>query len=297
MINQGDITDTLQAYASAGALPTNTGIASQFARNTYYTNKGFSSYHGLLVTLSKNLTQGTKFDLNYTFSRSIDNASLIANGIASGTGFICDVTRPRACRGPSDFDATHIINGDFVAQLPFGRGRTFLSHPNLLVEELVGGWEVSGIPQYQSGIALTTSTNAYLAGFANNDPAIYDNSHSSDLNISKHKDASNRFVQFADVNKAISHFRGPVGIEYGSRNNLRGPSQFSLDAGLAKSFQILPDNRLRLRFRADFFNVLNHPIFGTTQAATTLNITSASFGVLASPTSQRVGQFSLRLEF
>jgi len=298
-VKLGDITDVIQALASNALLPANVGVASQFARNTYFTNKGFSSYNGLLLTLSKNLSQGTKFDFNYTWSHSIDNVSLIANASANGTGFICDVLHPRVCRGPSDFDTTHIITADFVAQLPFGRGRQFASHVPWYVDEAIGGWEISGIPTYQSGIAYTTATNAFLAGFANNVPAIYDQSHTDDVSLHKHKDSANRLLAFNDPNAALSHFRGPIGIEYGSRNNLRGPSQFYFDAGLSKTFQILPENRLRARFRADAFNVLNHPTFATPTA----NITSASFGVIAATSapiggqSNRVGQFSLRLEF
>ena len=295
-VNLGDITDALYAFASTGFLPTNAGLASQFARNTFYTNKGSSNYNGLLLTLSKNLQNGTKFDLNYTYSKSIDNASLIANAIASGSGFICDVTRPRACRGPSDFDVTHILTADFIAQLPVGRGRRFASSVPWYVNELIGGWDLSGIPTYQSGFAYNATSTAYLASFANNDPAIYDNSRSGDTNIKKGRNAANQLIAYKSTAAALSHFRGPIGIEYGSRNNLRGPSQFYFDAGLSKIFQVLPDNRLNLKFRADAFNVLNHPTFGIPTAA----ITSANFGVISTQTGAtgiRVGQFSLRLEF
>ena len=293
----GDITDTLQAFASSGILPTNAGLASQFARNTFYTNKGFSNYHGLLVTLSKNLSFGAKFDVNYTWSHSIDNVSVIANTSANGTGFICDVTRPRACRGNSDFDVAHVVTGDFVTQLPFGRGRTFANKVPWYLNELIGGWDVSGIPTWQSGTVYTTSTNAFLAGFANNVPAIYDGSRSDDVSLHKHKNTSNQLVAYNDVSKALAHFRGPIGIEYGSRNNLRGPSYFNLDAGLSKVFDIVPEHGVRLKFRADAFNVLNHPNF----AAPAANITTSTFGVISTiPTyalANRVGQFSLRLEF
>jgi hypothetical protein len=76
-----------------------------------------------------------------------------------------------------------------------------------------------------------------------------------------------------------------------------GPGAFSLDAGLAKRFAILPADHLNLIFRADAFNVLNHPIF----ANPTLNIVTntSPFGQVTGTTGEgaRVGQFSLRLEF
>ena len=70
-----------------------------------------------------------RFDLNYTWSHSIDNISIIANNIAASTagfgfGFICDVQRPRECRGNSDFNVASELNGNFIYDLPFGRNRT-----------------------------------------------------------------------------------------------------------------------------------------------------------------------------
>lgn len=297
-VNLGDITDALQNLASGGSLPPNVGLASQFARATYYTNRGFSNYHGLLFTINKNFSDGLKFDFNYTWSHSIDNVSVVANTSASGTGFICDALHMRACRGNSDFDTTHNITADFVYQLPFGKGRRFGSSIPWYLDEVIGGWQISGIPEWQSGQAFTTSTGAFLAGFANNDPAIFDGSYTDDIRTHLHKNSGNQLVQFNDVNKAKAHFRGPVGIEYGSRNNLRGPGQTYFDAGLAKTFRVLPNDRLNLKFKADAFNVLNHPTFGLPNAA----INSASFGVNTTQTNTfnnatRVAQFSLRLEF
>ena len=306
LMTLGDITDALQAFASSGILPPNVGLASQFSRDTYYTNKGFSNYNGLLLTLSKNMSQGVKFDFNYTWQHSIDNVSVIANTATGTTGFICDALSPRACRGNSDFDVTHIVSSDFLVELPFGRGRTFARNIPWYLDELIGGWSLSGIPIWQSGYAYTTTSGAFLAGFANNAPAIYDGSRTDDVATHVHKDAANRLIGFNDINKALSHFRGPIGIEYGSRNNLRGPSQFYFDAGLAKTFRLLPEDRLKLVFRSDFYNVLNHPTFSTPTSTTSpanANITSASFGVISNPTNPlagqayRVGQFSLRLEF
>ena len=64
--------------AGIPVIGTNAVMASQFSSNDYYTNKGFSTYHGMLVTLHKNAGYGLQFDLNYTWSHSIDNFSLIA---------------------------------------------------------------------------------------------------------------------------------------------------------------------------------------------------------------------------
>ena len=300
----GDITDILRFLAQNNLLGYNVGVASQFADNDYYTNKGSSAYNAMILTLQKNMSQGLKFDVNYTWSHSVDNVSIVANAVASGVGFVCDVLHPRACRGNSDFDTTHIVTSDVVYQLPFGQGRAFVQHAPWYLNELIGGWNVSAIPAWQSGQALTTATGAYLAGFANNEPAIYDGSRSDDVAVHLHKNAAGQLLLFRDQNAAFSHFRGPIGIEYGNRNILRGPSQFFLDAGLAKTFALLPENRLNLLFRADAFNVLNHPTFANPSSGSNMSLTSQStFGVITSPTNPiggypyRTGQFSLRLEF
>lgn len=294
---KGDFADTIQAIS--GLTDYNVGMGAQFSENTFYTNKGFSSYNGLLVTVQKNLNHGLQFDANYTWSHSLDNTSLIANSVAfGGYGFICDVLRPRLCRGNSDFDTTHYITGDFTYSLPFGRGRTFGSSIPWGLDELIGGWDISGIPQWHSGTAYSTVSSAFVAGYANNAPAIF-NGDKAALKHNIHKNGKQLFL-YADPNAAVSAFQGPIGFQIGSRNSLRGPQFFNLDTGLAKTFGILPHERMNLQFRADAFNVLNHPNFSSPGTNTNYDdITQASsFGQLTSMNgSPRVLQLSGRVQF
>src|SRR5262249_33285737 len=106
--------------------------------------------------------------------------------------------------------------------------------------------------------------------------------------------------------KARSAFTGPIGFTIGSRNNLRGPSAFYFDAGLGKTFPLVEN--LNLKFRADAFNVFNHPVFNSPASGTTpsvTDITSGNFGQITTtigPTgtttgNARVMQLALRLEF
>jgi hypothetical protein len=309
-IIRGDISDALQAmaYYSVNAgytnfLPTNIGIPSQFGSNTFLTNQGNSNYNALLLTLEKSTSYGLKFDFNYTWSHSIDNTSLSANGNAlfSNSGFICDVLHPRACRGNSDFDVTQIITSDFVYALPFGRKRQYMNHAPLWAEELAGGWSVSGLPTWRTGLAVTPYSSAYLASFDNLDPAIYIGGNKGDLKMHVNTDHSSNIVYgfaggAAGATKVFNEFRGPVGLEYGNRNLLRGPGYFNLDMGLAKRFPIIPSKDLNLIFRADAFNILNHPSFGT-PGVNIVNNASAFGQIGGTASSARVGQFSARVEF
>jgi len=109
----------------------------------------------------------------------------------------------------------------------------------------------------------------------------------------------------AGAAKAFSEFRGPIGLEYGSRNPLKGPGAANLDMGLAKIFPIIPAKDINLIFRADAFNIFNHPNFANPGGSAPDIVNNASpFGQISStlsPAGQvgdiRVGQFSLRLEF
>ncbi|MGC2636748.1 MAG: TonB-dependent receptor [Acidobacteriaceae bacterium] len=295
---KGDFADTMQALSGLDGY--NVGMGAQFSENTFYTNQGFSSYNGLLTTVQKNLNHGLQFDLNYTWSHSIDNTSLIANSVAfGGYGFICDVLRPRLCRGNSDFDTANYLTGDFTYSLPFGRNREFGSNIPWGLDELIGGWDISGIPVWHSGTAYSTVSDAFVAGYANNAPAIFIGTE-GDLKHNIHKNSSGQLFLYANPQAAVSAFEGPIGFQIGSRNTLRGPQYFDLDSGLAKTFAILPSEHLNFLFRADAFNVLNHPNFGSPGTNTNYDdITQASsFGQLTSMNGgARVLQLSGRLQF
>jgi hypothetical protein len=315
-VQRGDISDALNTLAyysynfGTGWLPTNIGIPSQFGTNAYLTNMGSSNYHALLLTLDKNMSQGLRFEFNYTWSHSIDNTSLTTNNNAlfSNTGMICDYYHPRACRGNSDFDIRQEISSNFLYELPVGRGKMFLSNLPRWQDNLIGGWSISGLPSYRTGTALTAYSDAYLASFDNADPAIF-TGNKNDLKVKVNTDHTTNIVYSfaggaAGANKVLNEFRGPLGLEYGQRNMLRGPGAFFLDAGLAKNFPIFPD-KLNLKFRADAYNVLNHPAFRGSGSLNIVNNASA-FGQITDTTGAngsstaspaRVAQFSLRLEF
>ena len=300
LMTKGDFADTIQALSPL--LGYNVGMAAQFSENTVYTNKGFSSYNGLLATLQKNLSHGLQFDFSYTWAHSIDNVSLIANGVAvGGYGFVCDAVHPRECRGNADFDTAHYITSDFTYALPFGRKRDFASHLPLVLDELIGGWDISGIPSYHSGQSWSPLSDAFVAGYANDAPAIF-NGDTYAVRRQIHKDSNGALQLFADPAAAAAAFTGPVGLTIGSRNILRGPQFFNMDAGLAKNFSLDEARGIRLQFRADAFNVFNHPNFDDLDYgsySTYTNITSPSnFGQLTAMNGDpRVVQLSGRIEF
>jgi hypothetical protein len=292
---RGDFADTVQLLSYYGLIPDNVGMGSQFSEFTYYTNMGFSSYNGLLITLHKNVSQGLQFDLNYTWSHSIDNVSVIANAPAiGGYGFICDVLRPRECRGNSDFDVTSNLTGNFIYDLPVGRGRTFAANAPFWLNEAIGGWQLSGLPYWHTGNVFFAAANAFVAGYANDAPALL-TGNIADMRMKIHKDSSGTVWAFANNDAPRrADYSGPLGFQIGSRNNLRGPVYFNMDLGLGKTFPI--HKELNLQFRADAFNALNHPSFDT--PSTDITEASGRFGVITGTASgARVLQGALRLQF
>jgi hypothetical protein len=292
---RGDFADDTFLLAAFGILPPNVGMDSQFDENTMYTNKGFSTYNGLLTTLHKNFGYGLQFDLNYTWSHSIDNVSVTANTVAyGGYGFICDALRPRECRGNSDFDVANYLSGNFIYDLPFGHGRSFGAAIPTWANEIVGGWIVSGLPSWHTGNAYFAGANAFVAGYANNAPAIL-TGPIDDMKAKLHGGNGQPLVAYSNLTAASADYTGPLGFEIGSRNNLRGPGYFDMDLGLGKTFPLW--ERVSLKFRGDAFDTFNHPNFAT--PCSDITDANCEFGIVGATTgtATRVLQVAARLEF
>ena len=149
-----------------GLLGNNSG---QFLNNQAFSMYGWSSignssYNALQVNLRKQFSQGVQFDLNYTYSKSLDITSA-----ASRVGFavygytniglvgsrLANAFSPNLARAPSDFDLTHQFNLDWVAELPFGKGRAFASNARGVTNAFIGNWQLSGIARWTSGFPFS----------------------------------------------------------------------------------------------------------------------------------------------
>jgi hypothetical protein len=259
--HNGDFGDFTQAISTL--IPANVGMGAQFSENSFHNNKGFSNYDGLLFTLQKNLSHGLQYDFNYTWSHSIDNISFFANsqgdtGIGGG-GLICDDIRPRECRSSSDFDLRQIISGDASYVLPIGTGKMLFGNASRWENEAIGGWAVSGIVSRHTGYPWQTASNAYVASYSNDAPAILvGNPALAKTKLTKLPGGG--VSDFPNALVASQQFEGPVGFQIGPRNSERGPGYFNLDLGLAKTFPLVGEG-VSLKFRADAYNALNHPNF------------------------------------
>ena len=291
LISIGDASDTVQFLNAVGLLRNNVGLSGQFSTNAYITNLGRSRYDGLLFSLQKRFSQGFQFDVNYTYSFSKDNNSSVANTVFGG--LICDLRDLNVCYGPSDFDIRHIANINGIWELPFGRGRWIGGDAPGWVDAFIGGFQLSGIFTYRSGLPFSTTTGSFPVGFVFNSPGVFNGTGSLGGNIDASGAAVGFFGDGDATNAVLDSFRNPVGGEIGQRNNLRGPSFWNLDLGIAKNFR-MPWEGHRLQLRADAFNVFNRNVFGLPNA----NINSAGFGqITTSASTPREVQFAVRYDF
>ncbi len=297
----GDTADTIQSLRANSLLGPNVGLSSQFATNAFVTNKGSSSYDGMLLSLRKRFSEGFQFDVNYTWSHSIDNQSTVANTTTSG-GLICDATDLRVCRGNSDFDIRHLVNVNGIWELPIGRGRMIGGDAPGWLNTIIGGWEITGIFTARSGLPFHLATASWPRTFifdgANGVPAVL----SGDLSVLKasiHDTPDGRIQFFADPNLVHNPNTGTGVAQYprhgriGNRNVLRSQPFWNVDSAVLKNFRLGENQRIQLRWES--YNLFNHNVFAP---PTTINIGSASLGNITTVQSTaRVMQFGIRWDF
>lgn len=270
----------------------------QFSSLYAWRSIGNSAYNGLQLTLRHVMSSGLQFDFNYTYSKSMDigsNAERINE--FEGGGFASQVINswaPGQLRGPSDFDMKHQINSNWVYELPVGRGRRFGGGMNKFAEAVFGGWGLSGIIHWTSGLPFSMGSGA---GWSTNWQLEGQSVQTGPTGkIGVFRDSAGNPNMFQTPSQAIGAFRFPYPGESGQRNNLRGPGYFELDNGLYKSWKVTEGRNLKFAWEA--FNVTNTPRFDAAQAAYNFNLTSGIFGAYTNTLSvPRVMQFSLRFEF
>jgi hypothetical protein len=296
---RGDTSDAIFLLFANGLLDYNVGMSAQFGTNIYISNQGASDYNGMLLSLRKRFSSGLQFDFNYTWSHSIDNGSSIANTVTGG--LVCDLTNLRVCRANSDFDIRHLVNANFIYELPIGRGRWLGSNSSGWVDAIIGGWEISGIFAARSGQPFGTTTTAFPVGFNFNSPAAYNLADASALQ-GQINDASNGTIQFfANPSTVFNPSSPTAGVlrfphhgEIGNRNILRGPGFWNLDTAVLKNFKMPWSESQRLQIRWEAYNAFNHNSFGLPA----VGITGTTFGTITtSASTPREMQFAVRYEF
>ena len=132
---------------------------SQYSSLYSLRSRGGGNYHAMQWTIRKRFSQGYQFDFNYTWSKSIDLASTReTDGVLSSA--VINAWFPGQNKAVSDYDTTHIFTAVALAELPFGKGKRFLSNANSFVDAIFGGWTLSGVFHNTSGFPVGVNDGA-----------------------------------------------------------------------------------------------------------------------------------------
>jgi hypothetical protein len=248
-------------------------------------NRAQSIYHGLQTKVEKRFSSGLYFLGSYTWSKSLDNQSNGTDDSAAGGQYPQDPANPDLDRGLSSFDRTHRLVGSAVWEIPFGRGRSGKSGAAMLLYGALGGWQLSGTVEAQSGTPFSVLIPCAAINAEGNNcrpDRLRDGALPSDMRS---------ITRWFDT----TAFAIPSPQRYGNagRNILRGPGSANLDVAFAKSFPWGAADSRRWQVRAELFNALNHTNFGLPVHS----MDSPAFGTIAAAGPARVIQIGARLEF
>jgi hypothetical protein len=222
-----------------GALSTHSSIAR-------------SNYHAGTLSLRQRLGRSLSFDFNYTLSHSHDDASGLQTADQFGGAFILNPLRQSDNYAESDFDIRHIINANAVWEIPFGRGRRFFSGINRLADAFLGGWQITGIFRWNSGLPIGTPFDD--ARWATNW-----NVQSNSVRTTDIQPCPERGGRLFGCNtlEAYRSFRNAFPGETGDRNVFRLAGYINLDMGITKAISAPWNENHKLQLRVEAFNVTN----------------------------------------
>jgi hypothetical protein len=246
---------------------------------------GDAHYHGLLMRMDKQYSNGLSLTAAYTNSKTITNSFESAAGERGPQNALYN---PNYSRSLESNDTPQRLVFSFLYELPFGYKKRFLSRG--LISDIVGNWEFSGITVFQSGIPLriAASDNTGLLDFSLNvgrgnrlkDPVL----PSSERNNDRWFDTTAFALapQFTLPNDSLT------------QPQLRDPGRKNFDISLMRNQRF--KERFNIQFRAEFYNMFNTPALSLgTGSSVTVN--APQFGKILTGTNPRNIQLGLRLVF
>jgi hypothetical protein len=293
-------------YNQASPQPTATSTLSLQARRpnqsfsaiSWMDPAGFSGYHALQVKVERRLANGFLFLNSFTYSKAIDNSTQALDGQNGNQASVQDIHNLASEKGPSAYDKKFVDVLSLVYEVPFGRGRQFGASVPHVVDHILGGWQLSAINNALSAPPIT------LRAWNGSVPALFQ--------------TVGNLAEWKGGEAFRPNITGPVvaadGVRtvdnYFNKDNVQLPTDPShpfgnagrgiaralplnqLDLGIDKNFR-LPREGMRLQFRGEMFNALNHTNFSAPNA----DRSSTSFGTIRGTSAVRQIQFALKLMF
>jgi len=278
-------------YLEKAGLPLNFFRLNPQFNNAYLVgNHSYSTYHGMKVEVTRRMQSGLQFDFNYTFSKALTDYE----GGQSQRDAYRDNENRRLDKTYAGIDARHVINANFIWDIPVGAGRRWLNASNWLVNGVLGGWQMNGIFAYSTGDPFTIQSGRAHLTTGDNSTADCTGC-TPGMTAKVVRDGANlRALTTDEVKLFTDPPAGSAGLT--AQRYFRAPTLWVFDGSIFKSFRLgfLPGEQGALQSRFEFFNMFNHTRFGSP----TSDITSGSFGVISPPTgNQRIVQVALKILF
>ncbi|MEO6725694.1 MAG: carboxypeptidase-like regulatory domain-containing protein [Blastocatellia bacterium] len=257
-------------------------------------NGGTANFHGLTAEVNRRLAKGLQFTSSWAWSKNLSDAEGATSGsfgAENGPRLLNRFNR-HADYGNLGFTRRHRALTTFIWEVPVGKGRSYLGGAHRAVDAALGGWQVSGIVLFQTGVYLTPT-------FTGTDPS----GTGASRRASQRPDVVGDPTPAEQTSAAWftrAAFAAPANnigrYGYASVGSLVGPGTRNFSMGLAKKFRFT--EQTGLQFQADFSNVFNHLNLGNPST----NTSSSAFGTItgtqtAEGSGPRVIQLGLRLFF
>jgi hypothetical protein len=249
----------------------------------YDSFNGISNYDALTTKVTKRFSHGFQALISYTWGHVLDWNS----GDSDFQTQVQNDNNARADYGTSDLSIKQRLVVSPIWQLPFGKGQRFLNSGGL-TNVLVGGWQVSGIVTFQTGFPFTVTANQDFSNTGSLSPRPDRTCNGAGPQTVAEWFDTNCFTTDA-LSQALAN--GAPRFGNSGRNILYGPGLQQWDVSFIKRNQLT--ERVGLDFRAEFFNLFNHPNFGTPGAA----VGTSTAGQITSAGTPRDIQFGLKLRF
>ena len=271
--------------------------------------EGTSEYNGLQIFLNRRMARGLQLTAAYTWSHTLDDSNGAFNSGTAGPGtrFFILPSGPsfRSNFGNSDQDQRNVFVFSALAELPFGRGRTFASNIPAALNEIIGGWQLNTIVSVESGTPFDAFTSK---GLLNGVVTSANPQNRADITGPIHYGKSlHEWFNTADfVNPpAIGTLNSAIFTRPGNtdRNQLFGPGHDDMDLSIFKDFPIF--EKVTAEFRAEAFNLTNTPQFSNPNgnldslSPSALTSNTGAFGQINSThiNSQRQLELAARFQF
>ena len=270
---------TGQPYSTAANVNSRRIYPGTYAGIQQFSSSGRAQFNALELTGKYRMRNGLLFSVAYTRSRATDTSSSFANG--SESFYPNPLCQP--CNiGPSDYDLANVFRASYVYDLP----TPFSSHGGM-VKQVLGGWEISGITDLQSGprYSIANGISSSLNGIGEDRADLVGNPQ-----LSNSRPQQQQVKEWFNTAAFATAALGTTGDSM--RNLMVGPAYLDTDLALLKNFPF-GERFGRLQFRAEFYNAFNRVNFGVPVN----NLASGVFGQITSAGDPRIVQVSLKYIF